>query len=58
MTVDVAVGAQGPFRFLVDTAADRSAVSRQLAARLKASARARCGAAQRDRVSARSAPPR
>jgi predicted aspartyl protease len=34
LTVAVAVGAQGPFRFLVDTAADRSAVSHQLAARL------------------------
>lgn len=35
LTIDIAVGAQGPFRFLVDTAADRSAVSRQLATRLK-----------------------
>lgn len=35
LTVDIAVGAEGPFRFLVDTAADRSAVSRQLAAKLK-----------------------
>lgn len=35
LTVNIAVGAQGPFRFLVDTAADRSAVSRQMAARLK-----------------------
>ena len=34
LTVDIAVGAEGPFRFLVDTAADRSAVSRQLATRL------------------------
>ena len=34
LTVNVAVGTEGPFRFLVDTAADRSAVSRQLAARL------------------------
>ena len=34
LTVAVAVGAEGPFRFLVDTAADRSVVSRQLAARL------------------------
>jgi predicted aspartyl protease len=35
LTVDVEVGTNGPFRFLVDTAADRSAISRQLAARLK-----------------------
>ncbi|GAA4003078.1 aspartyl protease family protein [Sphingomonas humi] len=35
MTVGVAVGSQGPFRFLVDTAADRSAVSRQMAAKLR-----------------------
>lgn len=35
LTVDVAVGVEGPFRFLVDTAADRSAVSRQLATKLK-----------------------
>lgn len=35
LTVAVAVGAEGPFRFLVDTGADRSAVSRQLADRLK-----------------------
>nr|WP_314443456.1 retropepsin-like aspartic protease [uncultured Sphingomonas sp.] len=35
MTVDIAVGAQGPFRFLVDTAADRSAVSHQVATKLK-----------------------
>ena len=34
LTVDIAVGAEGPFRFLVDTAADRSAVSRQMATRL------------------------
>src|SRR5688500_6788179 len=34
LTVAGAVGGQGPFRFLVDTAADRSAVSYQLAARL------------------------
>jgi predicted aspartyl protease len=33
--VDVALGAAGPFRFLVDTAADRSAVSRQLATKLQ-----------------------
>ena len=35
LTVGIAVGTEGPFRFLVDTAADRSAVSRQLAERLK-----------------------
>lgn len=35
LTVNIAVGSEGPFRFLVDTAADRSAVSRQMAARLK-----------------------
>lgn len=35
LTVGIAVGSEGPFRFLVDTAADRSAVSRQLAERLK-----------------------
>jgi predicted aspartyl protease len=35
MTVEVAVGAQGPFRFMVDTAADRSAVSREMATRLR-----------------------
>ena len=35
LTVNIAVGDEGPFRFLVDTAADRSAVSRQMAARLK-----------------------
>jgi predicted aspartyl protease len=35
LTIDIAVGTEGPFRFLVDTAADRSAVSRQLATRLK-----------------------
>ncbi|NJC05666.1 putative aspartyl protease [Sphingomonas kaistensis] len=34
LTIDIAVGAKGPFRFLVDTAADRSAVSRQLATKL------------------------
>jgi predicted aspartyl protease len=34
MTVSVRVGAAGPFRFLVDTGSDRTAVSRQLAARL------------------------
>lgn len=35
LTVNVAVRGEGPFRFMVDTAADRSAVSRQLADRLK-----------------------
>lgn len=35
LTIGIEVGAEGPFRFLVDTAADRSAVSHQLAARLK-----------------------
>jgi predicted aspartyl protease len=35
LTVSVAVGGEGPFRFLVDTAADRSAVSHQMAAKLK-----------------------
>lgn len=34
MTVKVDVGTRGPFRFLVDTGADRSAVSRELATRL------------------------
>lgn len=34
MTVKVEVGSNGPFRFLVDTGADRSAVSRELATRL------------------------
>jgi predicted aspartyl protease len=34
MTVKVDVGTAGPYRFLVDTAADRSAISRQLAAKL------------------------
>lgn len=34
LTVSVKVGAQGPFRFLVDTGADRTAVSAQLAERL------------------------
>lgn len=34
LTVDVMVGGQGPFRFLVDTGADRTAVSHQLAERL------------------------
>ena len=34
MTVPVRLGGSGPFRFLVDTGADRTAVSRQLAGRL------------------------
>jgi predicted aspartyl protease len=34
MTVPVRIGGAGPFRFLVDTGSDRTAVSRQLAARL------------------------
>jgi predicted aspartyl protease len=34
LTVNVTVAGQGPFRFLVDTGADRTAVSRQLAERL------------------------
>lgn len=35
MTVPVRLSGQGPFRFMVDTGADRTAVSSQLAARLK-----------------------
>src|SRR6476661_608130 len=35
MTVPVRVSGTGPFRFLVDTGADRTAISRQLATRLK-----------------------
>lgn len=35
MTVPVVVSGTGPYRFLVDTGADRTAVSRQLANRLK-----------------------
>src|SRR5687767_8627166 len=35
MTVPVVVSGSGPYRFLVDTGADRTAVSRQLASRLK-----------------------
>ncbi|MGH6783227.1 MAG: aspartyl protease family protein, partial [Sphingomicrobium sp.] len=35
MTVAVRIGGQGPFRFLVDTGADSSAVSRVLAEQLK-----------------------
>jgi predicted aspartyl protease len=34
MTVPVRVGGNGPYRFLVDTGADRTAVSRELASRL------------------------
>lgn len=34
MTVDVTLGGTGPYRFLVDTGADRTAVSREVAARL------------------------
>ena len=34
LTVGVTVGGQGPFRFLVDTGADRTAISHQLAERL------------------------
>jgi predicted aspartyl protease len=34
MTVPVRIGGRGPFRFLVDTGSDRSAISRQLAERL------------------------
>ena len=37
MTVPVRLGGEGPFRFMVDTGADRTAVSSQLAARLKLS---------------------
>ena len=35
MTVPVRVAGQGPYRFLVDTGADRTAISRQLATALK-----------------------
>ncbi|MEO5578269.1 MAG: retroviral-like aspartic protease family protein [Sphingomicrobium sp.] len=34
MTVPVRLGGKGPFRFLVDTGSDRSAISRQLASKL------------------------
>ncbi|HEX5237466.1 MAG TPA: retroviral-like aspartic protease family protein [Sphingomicrobium sp.] len=37
MTVPVTVSGAGPFRFLVDTGADRTAISAELAARLKLS---------------------
>src|SRR5881275_935371 len=35
MTVPVRVSGTGPYRFLVDTGADRTAISRELAARLR-----------------------
>ena len=35
MTVPVKVSGSGPYRFLVDTGADRTAISRELAGRLK-----------------------
>jgi predicted aspartyl protease len=35
MTVDVQVGGNGPYRFLVDTGAERTIISRELARRLK-----------------------
>lgn len=35
MTVAVSVGGKGPYRFLVDTGAERTVISRQLAQRLK-----------------------
>jgi predicted aspartyl protease len=35
MTVDVSVGGKGPYRFLVDTGAERTIISRQLAQRLQ-----------------------
>jgi predicted aspartyl protease len=35
MTVDVSVGGRGPYRFLVDTGAERTIISRQLAKRLQ-----------------------
>lgn len=35
MTVDVSVGGKGPYRFLVDTGAERTIISRQLARRLQ-----------------------
>ena len=38
MTVPVLVSGSGPYRFLVDTGADRTAVSRELAGRLKLAA--------------------
>ena len=38
MTVPVLLGGAGPYRFLVDTGADRTAISRQLASRLNLAA--------------------
>jgi len=35
MTVDVSVGGRGPYRFLVDTGAERTIISRELAHRLR-----------------------
>ena len=35
MTVPVVLSGQGPYRFLVDTGADRTALSREVADRLK-----------------------
>jgi predicted aspartyl protease len=35
MTVDVSVGGQGPYRFLVDTGSERTVISRELAQRLQ-----------------------
>jgi predicted aspartyl protease len=35
MTVDVSVGGKGPYRFLVDTGAERTIISRELARRLQ-----------------------
>lgn len=35
MTVDVSVGGKGPYRFLVDTGAERTVISRQLARKLR-----------------------
>lgn len=35
MTVPVTLGGRGPYRFLVDTGADRTAISRELASRLQ-----------------------
>jgi predicted aspartyl protease len=35
MTVDVSVGGKGPYRFLVDTGAERTVISRQLAQQLR-----------------------
>ncbi len=38
MTVPVTLGGRGPYRFLVDTGADRTAISRELASRLQLAA--------------------